>query len=60
MDKQDNTKILCRTICIETRTTHMTFLNIDFRPSRVMAKPLLEAVALLVLAIYAGINATTS
>jgi hypothetical protein len=60
MDKQDNTKILCRTICIGTRTTHMTFLNTDFRASRVMAKPLLEAVALLVLAIYAGVNATTS
>jgi hypothetical protein len=60
MDKQGNTKILCRTICIETRTTHMTFLNIDFRQSRVVAKPLLEAVALLVRVIYAGRNATTS
>ena len=36
----------------------MTFLNIDFRISKVMAKPLLEAVAQLVPAIFAGPSAT--
>ena len=59
MDKQDILKIQCRTTCTETHTTHMTFLNIDFRISREMAKPLLEAVAPLVPAICAKLSATT-